>query len=80
MFGIVAWLRGLTLFNVISQLPAAITYTMVKHGNYDVIPKFLWLQWNWAHIAGWITSFANFIFYGYMMAGSFSKDTGKDNS
>ena len=80
LLGITVWMRSFTIFNIISQFPAAVTYTMVKRGNYDVIPQFLWLEWNWAHIAGWITSFANFIFYGYMISGSFSKTPYQDES
>ena len=58
-FGVMSWFRSFDLFNFITFMPTAVTYTRLIRQNKEAAPKFLWMVRLWSHIGGWVTSLAN---------------------
>ena len=58
-FGVMSWFRSFDLFNILTFMPTAVTYTRLIRQNKEAAPKFLWMVRLWSHIGGWVTSLAN---------------------
>ena len=67
IIGVFAWLRSFAIFNLISFLPQAISFTRLERDNWEAGHRFRWITTYWVQVAGWITSIGTIAFWVWII-------------
>ena len=68
ILGWTAWVRSFTMYNFLSFLPQAISFTRLQNNHYDAASRFKWITLNWSQTAGWVTSVNNIGMYAVFIS------------